>query len=168
MHILNKRVSLLAAGTHSTTTALAGLVHQRLVNVRNDAAAGNRRLDERVELFVAADRQLQVPGGDALDLQVLAGVAGQLEDFGGQVLQDRRCVDRRRGSHAVPLVDGVLEEAVDAAHRKLQTGLGRARLRRFLGRRRLAALAALASLATFARLVRQTTKDKIRKRERER
>lgn len=65
---------------------VAALVDQRLVDVRDDAAARDRRLDERVELLVAADGELQVARGDALDLEVLGGVAGELEDLGGEVL----------------------------------------------------------------------------------
>jgi hypothetical protein len=44
--------------------------------VRDDASARDGALDERVELLVPADGELQVARGDALDLEVLAGVAG--------------------------------------------------------------------------------------------
>jgi len=60
--------------------------HQRAVDVRDDAAAGDRGLDERIELLVSADGELQVAGRDALDLEVLGRVARQLEHLGGQVL----------------------------------------------------------------------------------
>ena len=56
------------------------------MDVRDDTAAGDRRLDQRVELLVTADGELQVARGDALDLEVLGGVAGELEDLGGEVL----------------------------------------------------------------------------------
>lgn len=65
---------------------VAALVDQRLVDVRNDTTTGDRRLDQRVELLVAADGELQVARRDALDLEVLGGVAGELEDLGGEVL----------------------------------------------------------------------------------
>ena len=60
--------------------------HQRAVDVRDDTAAGDRGLDERVELLVSADGQLQVAGRDALDLEVLGRVARELEHLGRQVL----------------------------------------------------------------------------------
>jgi hypothetical protein len=60
--------------------------HQRAVDVRDDTAAGDRGLDERVQLLVTANGELQVAGGDALHLQILRGVAGQLEHLGGEVL----------------------------------------------------------------------------------
>lgn len=56
------------------------------MDVRNDTTTGDRRLDQRVELLVAADGELQVARRDALDLEVLGGVAGELEDLGGEVL----------------------------------------------------------------------------------
>ena len=61
--------------------------------MRQHASEGDGRADQRVELLVAADGQLQVAGRNALDLQVLGRVAGQLEHFGGQVLEDGGDVD---------------------------------------------------------------------------
>ena len=51
------------------------------MDVGNDAAAGDGGLDEGVQLLVSADGELQMAGGDTLDLQVLGGVAGQLENL---------------------------------------------------------------------------------------
>ena len=48
--------------------------------------------DESVELFVATDGKLQMAGCDALDLEILGGVARKFEDFGGEVLKDSRHV----------------------------------------------------------------------------
>lgn len=53
------------------------LEQQCPVDVRQDATKGDRRADERVELFVAADGQLQMPRRDPLDLEVLCGVLSQ-------------------------------------------------------------------------------------------
>jgi hypothetical protein len=64
------------------------------VDVGDDAAARDGGLDERVELLVTADGELQVARGDALDLEVLGRVAGQLEDLGGEVLWRRGWVGR--------------------------------------------------------------------------
>ena len=41
-----------------------------------DAAESDGGADEGVELLIAADGELQVAGRDALDLEVLGGVAG--------------------------------------------------------------------------------------------
>ena len=43
--------------------------------------AGNCCLDEAVELLVTTDGELKVTGVDTLGLEVLAGVAGKLEDL---------------------------------------------------------------------------------------
>jgi hypothetical protein len=91
------------------------------VDVRDDASARDGALDERVELLVPADGELQVARGDALDLEVLAGVAGQLQDLGGQVLEDGGGVDGGGGAHAAVGGRPRLEVAVDTAHRELRT-----------------------------------------------
>ena len=51
------------------------------MDVRNDAAAGNGGLDQGVQLLVTTNGELQVTGGDTLHLQVLGGVACQLENL---------------------------------------------------------------------------------------
>ena len=55
------------------------------MDVRDDAPAGDRGLDERVELLVPADGELQVARRDALHLQVLGRVARELQHLGAQV-----------------------------------------------------------------------------------
>lgn len=57
---------------------------QRLVDVRDDTTAGDRRLDQTVQLLVSADGELQVTRRDTLHLQILGRVAGQLENLGGK------------------------------------------------------------------------------------
>ena len=49
------------------------LLEERLVDVRDDAAASDGSLDERVELLVTADGKLEVARRNALDAQVLGG-----------------------------------------------------------------------------------------------
>lgn len=72
------------------------------MDVGDDTSAGDGGLDERIELLVSADGELQVARCDTLYLEVLARVPGQLEHLRGQVLQDRRSVHSRCGTH--PLV----------------------------------------------------------------
>ena len=62
-------------GGHS----LALLSNEGLVDVGDDAATGDGRLDQGVELLVSPDRQLEMPGSDPLHLQVLGRIAGQLK-----------------------------------------------------------------------------------------
>jgi len=96
------------------------LANQRLVDVRDDTAASDGRLDQRVQLFVSSDRQLQVTRVDALHLQVLARVAGQLEHLGRQVLENGGAVDGRGGAHASILHGARLQVPVDTANRELE------------------------------------------------
>lgn len=58
-----------------------------------DTAESDGGADERVEFLVPSDGQLQVAGGDALDLEILGGVSGEFEDFGGKVFEDGGDVD---------------------------------------------------------------------------
>ena len=68
---------------------LGGLVDERLVDVGDHTTAGDGRLDQGVELLVTADGELEVAGGNALDLRV--------PDRGGRVGSQRR---RRLGISA--------------------------------------------------------------------
>lgn len=111
---------VLARGEDYCSLLLASLHHQRLVDVGDNTAAGNGRLDERVELFVTADRQLQVAGSDALNLEVLACVASQLKHLRSQVLEDRGRVHRRGRADAAVGAHSALEESVDSSHGELK------------------------------------------------
>ena len=52
-------------------------------------------------------------GGDPLHLEVLGGVAGQLEDLGGEVLQDGRAVHSGGGSNTASGETPALEVTMD-------------------------------------------------------
>ena len=71
------------------------------MNVRDDTAAGDSRLDKGIELLVATDGELKMARGDALHLEILARVTGKLEHLGGEVLEDGRRVDSRGSTHAL-------------------------------------------------------------------
>ena len=79
------------------------------------------------------DGQLEVPGDDSGLLVVPGGVAGQLENLGGEVLHDGGHVDGGPGAHALRVValpahEGLKlekereapEEPVDPAHGELE------------------------------------------------
>lgn len=89
------------------------------MDVRDDPTTGDRGLDERVELLVPADGQLEMAWGDALDLQVLAGVAGQLQDLGGEVLQDGSTEDGSSSAHTVMSLHTLLQETMYATNWEL-------------------------------------------------
>ena len=100
---------------------VVGLHDECLVDVGDDTTTGNGCLDEGIKLFVTADSQLEMSGGDALHLQVFAGVSGQLEDLGGEVLKDGGGVHGRGGSNAAVGADSALQESVDATHGELHS-----------------------------------------------
>lgn len=56
----------------SLSLALTGLSDQKvLVDVRNDTSASNGGLDEKVELLVSPNGELEMSGGDSSDFEVL-------------------------------------------------------------------------------------------------
>ena len=91
------------------------------MDVRDHSTPGDGGLDQRVELLVTADRELEMARRDTLDLEVLAGVAGELEDLGGQVLKDGGRVDGGGGTDTLGLLDGGLEETVDTTDGELSS-----------------------------------------------
>ena len=72
------------------------------VDVRENTSGRDGDVSEElVELFVVADRELDVTRDDAGSLVVTRGVSGELEDLGGEVLEDRSHVDRGSASESV-------------------------------------------------------------------
>ena len=98
-------------------------IDKGLVDVRNDTSTGNCCLDKRIQFFVTTNSKLQMAGCDTLDLEILAGVSSQLQDFGSQVLKNGRSVDSSCGSHSMSMVNGVLQETVDTTNGELKSSL---------------------------------------------
>ena len=69
------------------------LNYESLVDVRDHATTCNGSLDQSVELFVTADSQLHVTRSNSLSFEVLAGIACELQNLSGQVLEDGSSVD---------------------------------------------------------------------------
>lgn len=99
---------------------LFDLEQQGAVDAGEDTTKGDGGADEGVELLVTTDGELQVAGRDTLDLEVLCGVAGELEDFGRQVFEHGRHVHGRlcRDAHLVLRVR--LEETLDTTAGELE------------------------------------------------
>ena len=53
------------------------------MDVRDDTTTSNSSFNQSIELFVTANGQLQVTGSHSLHLEVLAGVASELQDLSG-------------------------------------------------------------------------------------
>ena len=118
----------------------------------DDTSTGNGGLDQSIQFFITSDGELQVTRSDTLDLKILAGVSGQLQNFGGKVFQNGRSVNGSGSSNSVSLVNRVLQETMDTTNRELKTGLGTSRLRGLLASWGLSSFSALSSFSTFARL----------------
>lgn len=98
---------------------LVGLNDQGLVDVRDHTTAGDRGLDQRVELLITADSQLQVARSDSLHLEVLARVTSQLEHLSREVFKDGGSVDGRGGADTTVRAHSTLEEPVNSSHGEL-------------------------------------------------
>ena len=72
-------------------------------------------------------------GSDALDLEILGGVTGQLEDFGAQVFQNGGTVDGGGCTDAVVGSDAAFQVPVDTSDGELKSSLGGSRHRCLAG-----------------------------------
>lgn len=97
------------------------------MDVGDNTSTSNGGLDERVKFLVTADRQLQVAGGDALNLQVLACISSQLKHLSGEVLEDCCGVDRRSRADTAVGAHSALQESVNSSDRELNAKLGKLR-----------------------------------------
>ena len=89
------------------------------MDVRDDTTAGDGSLDQGVKLFVASDGKQQVSGRDSLHLQILRGVAGELEDLGREVLQDGSAVHGRSSSDSAVGTHSRFQESMDSSDGEL-------------------------------------------------
>lgn len=107
--------------------AFSLLANERFVDMRNDSSSSNGGLDECIQLLVTTDGELQMAGSDTLHLQILGGVASQLEDLSGQIFEDGSRVDGGSGSNTSMRGGAVFQMPVDTSHGELKSGPGRPR-----------------------------------------
>jgi hypothetical protein len=94
------------------------------VNVGQHTTLGDGDVAEKlVQLLVVPDGELKVTGDDTGLLVVTGSVAGQLEDFGSEVLKDGSEVDGSTGTDTLSIV-ALAEQTVDTADGEGETGLG--------------------------------------------
>lgn len=97
----------------------------------------NGRFDQRVQLFVTSDGELQVTRSDTFHFQILAGISGQLEHLdhrmrggwgdkgtylGGQIFEDSGTVHGGSGANSTMRSGSVLQVSMDSTHRELSMG----------------------------------------------
>ncbi len=91
---------------------------------KNTALGDGDRSQKLVELLVVSDGQLDVAGNNAGLLVVASGVSGELEDLGGEVLEDGGKVHGGTSSNTSS-ESSSLEEAADTTDGELKSSLGR-------------------------------------------
>jgi hypothetical protein len=98
-------------------------MHRKDLNTscETHTTTSNGSLDEGIELLVSSNSELQVTGGDTLDLKILGSVTGQLENFGSQVLHNGSGVDGSGGSDTSVGVGTLLKETVNTTDGELET-----------------------------------------------
>jgi hypothetical protein len=72
---------------------LFDLEKQCTVDTGQHTSVGDGCADQSVQFFITTDGELQVTRRDTLNLEILGRVAGQFENFGGQVFEDSSDVD---------------------------------------------------------------------------
>ena len=98
------------------------------VDVGEDATLGNGDLSNKLgELFIVSDGELEMSWVDSRLFVVSGGVASELDDFGGQVLEDSGQVDGSTGANSVGPVASS-KHSVDSADGELESGSARSRL----------------------------------------
>jgi hypothetical protein len=108
------------------SSSLGLLGEQHSVDVGQHTAGSDGHSSEQlIELLVVADGKLDVTWDDTTLLVVAGSVASKLKDLGGQVLEDGSKVHWGTGADA-GTVAASAEVTVDATHRELKAGLGRA------------------------------------------
>ena len=89
------------------------------MDVWQHTTTGNRSANQRIQLLVTTDGELQVTGRDTLDAQVLRGVACQLKHFCRKVFEDGTQVHGGLGAHTNVVLRLVLEVTVNTSNREL-------------------------------------------------
>jgi hypothetical protein len=87
---------------------------------------------ELVQFFVVSDGQLKMSRYDSCFLVVSGSVASQLQDFGGQVLEDGSQVDWSSGADSVGVVS-LAKETMNTSNRELKSSSERSGLGLGLG-----------------------------------
>ena len=105
------------------------------MDVWDNTTTGNGCLDERVKFFVTTDGELKVTWCDTLHLEILGGVTGEFEDFGGKVLKDGGRVDGCGSTDTSSCGGSQLQMTMDTTDWELRKGRGGRKKRREGGRR---------------------------------
>lgn len=61
--------------------------------MRQDTTESDGGADQRIQLFVTANGELEMTRRDTLDFEILGSIASEFEYFGSQVLEDGCDVD---------------------------------------------------------------------------
>ena len=98
------------------------------MDVGDDTATSDGHFTENgVELIVVAHSKLDVTGVDAMLLVVLGGVSSQLDNLGGEVLEDGSEVHWGTGTNTLSVV-ALAKKTMDTTHGEVESSTGGAAL----------------------------------------
>jgi len=119
---------------------------QLRVNVGQDTTLGDCHVAKKfVEFLIVTDGQLEVTGDDTRFLVVPCSIASQFENFSGKILEDGSEINGGTSTNTLSVI-ALAKMAMETTDWKLETSLGRARLR-------LARAFLLSTLSALARHV---------------
>ena len=108
-------------GRKSNLLLLGLLGEKDSLDVGEDTTLSDGDTREKlVQLLVITDGELKMTGDDSRLLVVTGGVASQLEDLSGEVLEDGRQVDGGTGANALSVVS-LAQESVDTTNGELKS-----------------------------------------------
>jgi hypothetical protein len=114
----------------SSLATLSSLLWKEvLVNVGEDATLSDGNVTKKlVQFLVIANGELEMTGDDTGLLVIAGGVSSQLQDFGGEVLEDSGEVDRSTGTNPLGII-ALPQETVNTTDWECKTSLGGTALR---------------------------------------
>ena len=69
------------------------------MDVGDDTTTSNGRFNERVQLLITTNGELEMAGCNTLKLQVFRSVSRELKDLGSQILEDGSAVNGSSGTN---------------------------------------------------------------------
>lgn len=99
------------------------------MDVRQNTTLGDGDVTQQlVQLLIVTNGELEMTGNDTGLLVITSSIAGQLKNFGGEILKDSGEVNRCASTNTLSVV-ALTKQTVNTSNGERETGLGRTGLR---------------------------------------